>query len=210
MPTGVDVALDTEQQSCRTTGPLSLCLKTDRRSYYPGEPVQITLEITAMERVSGWYSSSCSSDFGVESQWGKEVWRLLAGMACLDIVLPLELGAGETLTHTVTWDQQDNSNMQVPPGDYLAWGQGMFCLNPPWQFCRPKSALVPITIAASAVASDGAVGGIAEYPQLKPDAARSTRGSLAPDAIALAGLAAGAALLLTAGSCYARKRRRAG
>jgi hypothetical protein len=52
-----------------------------------------------------------------------------------------------------------------------------------------------------------AVGGIAEYPQLEPQAASSSHGSSAPGTLALAGLAAVGALLLAAGGWHARRRR---
>ena len=52
------------------------------------------------------------------------------------------------------------------------------------------------------------VGGIAEYPPLDPGAAASAHGSSGPSTLAVAGLAAGAALLLTAGSWYVRRRSR--
>jgi hypothetical protein len=54
-----------------------------------------------------------------------------------------------------------------------------------------------------------AVGGIAEYPQLEPEAVNSTHASPTPGALALAGLATGAAPLLAAGGWYARRRWRA-
>jgi len=50
------------------------------------------------------------------------------------------------------------------------------------------------------------VGGIAEYPQLEPDAVASSRDSLGTNAFGLAGFATGAVLLLTAGGWYARRR----
>jgi LPXTG-motif cell wall-anchored protein len=54
------------------------------------------------------------------------------------------------------------------------------------------------------------VGGVAELPQLEPAAASSGSGSSGPNALALAGIAAGGALLLAAGAWHARRRRRAG
>ena len=51
-----------------------------------------------------------------------------------------------------------------------------------------------------------AVGGIAEYPQLGPEAATSANHSSGQDALELAGAAGGAALLLAAGGWYARRR----
>jgi len=54
--------------------------------------------------------------------------------------------------------------------------------------------------------SGAAVGGIAEYPQLQSEAAVSVHDSTGTSTFALAGLAAGAALLLAAGGWYARRR----
>jgi hypothetical protein len=54
------------------------------------------------------------------------------------------------------------------------------------------------------------VGGIAEYPLIEPDAAPSESSSPGPNALVLAGLAAGSALLLAAGGWYAGKRWQAG
>jgi hypothetical protein len=53
--------------------------------------------------------------------------------------------------------------------------------------------------------SPGPVGGIAEYPQLEPEAATGG-GSSGPNNVALAGAAGGAALVLAAGGWYARRR----
>jgi hypothetical protein len=57
-----------------------------------------------------------------------------------------------------------------------------------------------------AISAPQAVGGIAEYPQLQPDSATAVHHSSTTNAVALAGLAAGGALLLTAGGWYARRR----
>lgn len=50
------------------------------------------------------------------------------------------------------------------------------------------------------------VGGVAEYPELEPEAVSETRNSSGPDAMALAGFAAAGTLLLAAGGWYARRR----
>jgi len=70
----------------------------------------------------------------------------------------------------------------------------------------------PITVGGQVVAPGEsiqvtrAVGGIAELPDVEPDAAVGEPGSSAPSTVALAGAAAGAGLLLAAGTWYARRR----
>ncbi len=51
------------------------------------------------------------------------------------------------------------------------------------------------------------VGGIAEHPQIEPEAVSSGSGAAAPNALALAGIVAGGALLLGAGGLLAFRRR---
>jgi hypothetical protein len=58
----------------------------------------------------------------------------------------------------------------------------------------------------SPLASAPLVGGVAEYTEVEPNAVASTQDSPRANALALAGFATGAALLLTAGGWYARKR----
>jgi hypothetical protein len=75
---------------------------------------------------------------------------------------------------------------------------------------------LPTAVIAGTIIADGvlaphnvqplAVGGIAEYPQLEPEIVASTHDSPGTSALALAGLAAGSALLLSAGGWYARRR----
>jgi len=60
---------------------------------------------------------------------------------------------------------------------------------------------------AAAAGCAGAVGGIAEFPSLEPDAAPSGSSSSMPNTIVLAGAVAGSAVLLAAGGWYARRRR---
>ncbi len=187
---------------CRTIGPLKVCLETDKPSYFQGEPVQMTLEITALESVSGWHQTTCEYDFGVDSPSAQEVWHYLYLRACGQIVWPLTLGAGETLTYSTTWDQKDDSGEQVPPGTYLAWGKGSFCLDAPLPVCDPMSVPVPvpISIASSSVSADP-VGGVAEPPDvIKPKSGSSSFTHGAP-----AGIAA-AVIILGVGTWYARRR----
>ena len=54
------------------------------------------------------------------------------------------------------------------------------------------------------------IGGIAEAPLTEADVLADERASSMPNALAVAGLAAGGALLVAAGGWYARRRRRAG
>ena len=61
------------------------------------------------------------------------------------------------------------------------------------------------TAAISYSSQPAAVGGMAEYPQLEPEAASTTRPSSTPSALAIAALASGTALLLLAGAWYARR-----
>ena len=65
-----------------------------------------------------------------------------------------------------------------------------------------KDATVDDTVSCSR----GAVGGLAEFDPLQPDAAADGTSSSAPSTSLLAGLAAGGALLLAGGAWYARRR----
>jgi len=196
----VDPTPDIQGASCRTIGPLNVCLKTDKRSYYQGEQVQIALDVTSLESVSGWHQTTCQYDFGVESQSLKEVWRYLYQRACGDVAWRFTLGAGQTLTYTATWNQVDDSGNQVPPGDYLAWGQGMFCLDEPSSVCDPMSVPVPISVISITAADP--VGGIAEPPEIAKSAGRPSSLPI----VALAGAAAAGVIALGAGVWYARRR----
>jgi hypothetical protein len=186
---------------CRTVGPLSVCLRTDKRSYSQGEPVQMTLDITALQSVSGWHQTTCEYDFGVESQSQQQIWRYLYQRACGDVAWRFTLGAGQTLTYTTTWNQMDDSGNQIPPGDYLAWGQGMFCLDAPSSVCDPMSSPVPISIISPIVSADP-VGGIAEPPETAKSAGRPSSLPIG----ALAGISAAGVIALGGGAWYARRR----
>lgn len=60
------------------------------------------------------------------------------------------------------------------------------------------------------VLAPNAVGGMAEYPELEPEAVSSRRGSTGTSPLGIAGIIGGSALLLAAGGWYARRRWRAG
>ena len=62
------------------------------------------------------------------------------------------------------------------------------------------------TAGSAGKCKSAAVGGMAEYPDVESGPATSAHGSSAPSAPAVAGLATGAVLLLTAGGWYARRR----
>jgi hypothetical protein len=68
----------------------------------------------------------------------------------------------------------------------------------------------PVTDLDVGLTCSAPIGGIAEAPLTEADVLAGEHPSSAPNALALAALAAGAALLVTAGAWYARRRSRAG
>ncbi len=94
------------------------------------------------------------------------------------------------------------------PGPVANFSQVDACAIPPGPYCDIEEDYVKVNavLSESTATPDAPVGGIAEYPQLEPQAASGSHGSSALNAPALAGLAAGAILLLAAGGWYAARR----
>jgi len=74
-----------------------------------------------------------------------------------------------------------------------------------WELVVTQSG-VDLVLDYSVVGESAPVGGIAEYPQLEPGATSGVGSSSGPNALALAKLASGSALLLAAGAWYTRRR----
>ncbi len=103
---------------------IRLTVKTDKRSYAPGEPVMITVRLTnrAHHPLTLTFNSSAVYRFSVQLSGGAAVFNDYR--ASLQVITHIQLAPGETWTQGAQWDQVDNtatgnsSGPQVPAGDY--------------------------------------------------------------------------------------------
>jgi len=102
-----------------TGTPLCLNLQTDKASYLPGEPVVITLTVqnTSDQTQVLHFPTSQQYDFAVHR--GLDLlWLWSAGQVFLPVQSVLSLEAGQVLTLQETWNQTDQTGIQVPPDFY--------------------------------------------------------------------------------------------
>ena len=102
---------------------MQLTLHTDRESYWPGQPVQLRLELfnEGAEPVRLTFNSSKKFDF--EVLWEDQLlWRWSADRLFAQMLTEETLAPGEQRAFEATWDGRITGGETAKAGEYLARG----------------------------------------------------------------------------------------
>ena len=102
---------------------MQLTLHTDRESYWPGQPVQLRLELfnDGAEPVRLTFNSSKKFDF--EVLWEDQLlWRWSADRLFAQMLTEETLAPGERRAFEAIWGGRIMGGEEAKPGEYLARG----------------------------------------------------------------------------------------
>lgn len=108
--------------SQRVEGLLALEASVAKRTYAPGEAVEIVLTVrnTGSAPVAVTFTSGQQFEFIVRRPRGDEVWRWSHDQAFIQVVQSMQILPQGSLTFRRVWDQQDLQGRRVDPGSYEA------------------------------------------------------------------------------------------
>ncbi len=104
----------------RVEGPLTVEASLSKRTYVPGEPVEVTLVArnTGSAPLGIVFTSGQRYDLIVRRPRGDEVWRWSHDQAFVQVVQTALLRPQEAMAFRGAWDQQDLQGRRVDPGSY--------------------------------------------------------------------------------------------
>ena len=126
----------------------AVCGTFDQDQYSTGQPIQFT--VTTVTPAGVTLPSSCA--FG-EIRSGSPTGPLVFAPACLAVLVPLAQGQSTSLT----WNQTDQNNQQVPQGDYwfgVSYFDGAFSLTTEW-FCTRIADAPSVTLSGPNLVAGG-------------------------------------------------------
>jgi hypothetical protein len=126
-------------------GPVAVEVTTDKAVYGQGEPVTMTLTLTAYEPMTLYFRTSQRYDFEVSTAPGERVWLWSGDQAFLQVLGDLGLQPGDQVSYSEAWDQRDESGLQVAPGDYLVTANSVGC-DSNYENCGALAESRPIQI----------------------------------------------------------------
>lgn len=100
---------------------LKVTVSTDKLKYFIGEPVQVIIKLTNTgdEDITIEFPNSQLADFSIVNENNKNIYLWSNGKGFPDVITPLTILGGETVKLlNDDWDQVDNSDVQVSPGNY--------------------------------------------------------------------------------------------
>jgi hypothetical protein len=100
---------------------------TDKEVYQSGDPVAVTLIVSASESTSLYYRTSQRFDFAVADADGQVLWRWSADRAFLQVLGQGTIGPGTEPVYREAWSQRDSGGSRVPPGIYTVTGESTHC-----------------------------------------------------------------------------------
>jgi hypothetical protein len=106
---------------------LTFQVGTDKEVYQVGEPVAITLIITASEPTALYYRTSQRFEFAVADGDRQGVWRWSSDRAFLQVLGQEVVEPGVELAYRQVWRQTDSKGNQVPPGHYTVTAESTHC-----------------------------------------------------------------------------------
>ena len=110
-----------------TVGSLTIRVGNDKEVYQSGDPVAVTLIMSASESTSLYYRSSQRFDFAVADADGRVIWRWAADRAFLQVLGEGTIEPGAELVYREVWGQRDSGGSRVPPGVYTVTGESTHC-----------------------------------------------------------------------------------
>jgi hypothetical protein len=110
-----------------TVGSLTVQVGTDREVYQPGEPVAVTLIISASESTALYYRTSQRFDFAAADAEARVIWRWSADRTFLQVLVQETIGPGTELVYREEWGQRDSGGSRLPPGIYTVMGESTHC-----------------------------------------------------------------------------------
>lgn len=132
-PTVTDTPTATATPTPRPTpafsfeGPIGIDLTTFGALFEQSEPIQFGVVVAVRDPMTLYYPTSQRFDLTVRNSEGEEVWRWSEGRSFTEAEEEATLEANETLSFTALWDQRDNNDRQVPPGDYEVVSESSHC-----------------------------------------------------------------------------------
>jgi intracellular proteinase inhibitor BsuPI/copper amine oxidase-like protein len=104
-------------------GPLMITLRTDKKEYRAGEPVQLTLEArnTSGAPVTLQMSSGQKYDFEV-ARGDTVVWKWSDDRMFTQALVDMTVAPNQTLVYRETWNQRSREGRAVEPGEYTLTG----------------------------------------------------------------------------------------
>lgn len=106
----------------RVDGSLALEASLAKRTYAPGEGVEITLSVrnAGNAPLGVTFTSGQRYDFIIRRPRGDEVWRWSHDQAFIQVIQTALLRPQESLTFREVWDQRDFQGRRMDPGAYEA------------------------------------------------------------------------------------------
>jgi len=103
--------------------PLQVTLRTDKKEYRAGEPVQITLEARNAGGAPLTLQFSSGQKYDLEVRRGETpVWKWSHDRFFTQAFVQVPLAPHQSVVYHETWKQQDDQGRPVPPGDYQITG----------------------------------------------------------------------------------------
>lgn len=104
-------------------GEIKAVLTADKTSYSTGEPIELQLVVTNNTSQPAIFRNGNSQRFEFVARAGrKEVWHWSRSRAFAMMVSQWDIQPGKSITYQATWDQKNDSDRQVPAGEYTLEG----------------------------------------------------------------------------------------
>ena len=126
-PTAVGTPTPPPTPAFSFEGPVGIDLTTFGTFFEEGEPIHLTITVAVRDPMTFHYRTSQRYDFAAIDSDGEELWRWSRDRTFLQVTQAEELEANETLSFTEIWDQRDNDDQQVPPGEYQVVAESSHC-----------------------------------------------------------------------------------
>lgn len=104
---------------------LLFVMKLSEQNFERGEKISARLSVKNVgshtKKLS--YVSGQKFDLSVVKKTGSKVWRWSDGMMFTLAVEPVTLKPGKTVKETISWNQKDSNDQQIPLGEYIIIGE---------------------------------------------------------------------------------------